>query len=81
MRQHDIIEMIGEQANAAACCLDPTNTLDDDLGMDPLDLQGLQLNLEDQIDAPIDDEAWQRCVTVADVINIIDSVLTVEAGA
>lgn len=44
----------------------------DDLGMDSLYLVELVISLEDRFKISIDDEQFMKCVTVQDVINLME---------
>lgn len=45
----------------------------DDLGMDELDRVDIAMDIEDEFEVEVDDEALEKFVTVEDVVNFIEN--------
>ncbi len=70
-----IIQMIAEQANCTSASLQLDNTLEEDLGLDEVDMTEMLMTLEDEIEQAIDDAQWFDCETVQDIIDLVGSQL------
>lgn len=74
--KNDIIRLIAEEANIATCHIQLDTRLEEDLGLDSLDLLSLQLEIENYLEILVQDEPWSRCVTVRDVIELATKLST-----
>lgn len=71
----DIIQLIADQANCLPSQVQLDSTLEDDLGLDELDMTLLRMGLEDEIQEPINDEDWNNCRKVQDIIDLVGEML------
>ncbi len=69
--KNQIIQLIAQEANRSATDFTSENTLTDDLMLGELELLSLQLAIEDDLDITLNDDAWSRCKTVQDVIDLV----------
>lgn len=65
-----------EEIIAAKLCVSisdvtPEATISNDLGADSLDSVELCMNLEQEFQIVIDDEKWENCKTVSDVVKLV----------
>lgn len=73
--RNQILHLIALEANISSSNIVLDNTLEEDLGLDSLNMVGLQLAIEDELDIFLDDTDWQRVRTVQDVITFAASKL------
>lgn len=71
-----IREIIGEQLGVHADKLTHDARLASDLGADSFDAVEIVLELEDEFDICIPDDAVERCTTFGDVVKGIEQTLT-----
>lgn len=68
-----IIKTIAEQLGLEDSSVTPEKNLVTDLGADSLDTIELVMAIEDEFNLEIPDEDAEKCVTVQDVINYVNS--------
>jgi acyl carrier protein len=69
--KQEVIRLIAREANRGQNDFDDNASLEDDLGLEDLDLLSLQLAIEDELEVTLDDKPWSRCKTVQDVIDLV----------
>lgn len=68
----DVIEAISNQVYVDGDELSEKTTLHEDLAMDSLDDVEVVMELEDKYNLEISDDDASKCVTIGDVIDLID---------
>lgn len=68
----DVIEAISNQVCVDGDELSEKTTLHEDLAMDSLDDVEVVMELEDKYNLEISDDDASKCVTIGDVIDLID---------
>lgn len=68
----DVIEVISNQVCVDGDELSEKTTLHEDLAMDSLDDVEVVMELEDKYNLEISDDDASKCVTIGDVIDLID---------
>lgn len=68
----DVIEAISNQVCVDGDELSEKTTLHEDLAMDSLDDVEVVIELEDKYNLEISDDDASKCVTIGDVIDLID---------
>jgi acyl carrier protein len=69
--QDNVIRCIADQVGIDESKITPDMRLDDDLGLDSLDIVELSMELEDFFDIQIPDPLPVECRTVADLVALI----------
>lgn len=75
MELEKLQQIIAEVLNVDASEVMPGTTFTEDLGADSLDLYQIILGVEDAFDIEIPQEEAEKIVTVADAIDLIQSVV------
>lgn len=68
----DVIEAISNQVYVDGDELSEKTTLHEDLAMDSLDDVEVVMELEDKYNIDVSDDDASKCVTIGDVIDLID---------
>lgn len=68
----DVIEAISNQVYVDCDELSEKTTLDEDLAMDSLDDIEVLMKLEDKYNIDVSDDDASKCVTIGDMIDLID---------
>lgn len=71
----DVIEVISNQVCVDGDELSEKTTLHEDLAMDSLDDVEVVMELEDKYNLEISDDDASKCVTIGDVIDLIDRMM------
>ena len=72
MNTETVINILADIAGVPENEITPDTTLDS-LGLDSLDTTEFFMELEEEFEILVEDEAWQPCKTVQDVINVVES--------
>lgn len=65
-----VVEILGDISGATE--ITPETTLES-LGLDSLDVAEFHMELEEEFEILVEDEAWQQCKTVKDIAELIES--------
>lgn len=71
-RNGQVIDLIAEQAGVDAKVIRMDDLIESNLGMDSLDKIELVMALEEEFEVEISDEQAEKCMTVADVVALVD---------
>ena len=67
---------VGEILGIPVDLVTPEKTLADDLGVDSLDKYEIIMSIEDDLNIEIEDDELYKVVTVADLINLVNTTKT-----
>ena len=66
-----LIKLVADQAGCLLDDVKPESKLVADLGMDSLDLLEAGMSIESEFDIYVQDEEFERCATVGDIIELV----------
>ncbi|WP_426489900.1 phosphopantetheine-binding protein [Hymenobacter sp. 102] len=70
--RHQVERMLRRKRRNPSLLLTPTSRLQEDIGLDSIDLVELAINLEHRFHIEIKDAEMERMRTVQDVLNCVD---------